>query len=84
MSETKETSVTLSKEDQEIADQLQDLVLGGDGEDINFEDLNDHVQQAAEIAGGSEKGRKINTNSVGKAITDGNDMRRLLSDLIES
>lgn len=73
------TEVTLSKEDQEIADQLQDLITGGDGEEVFFEEL-EQINIPDKVEGG--RGGP-STSSVGKALTDGNDMRRLLSDLIE-
>jgi len=74
---------TLNKEDEEIAQSLNDLVEGiSGGDEINFEDLPDLMNdvESGEKKGGNEP---INTNSVVKTLADSNDMRRLLSDMIE-
>ena len=86
------SELKLDFDDEKIADALNNLVDGieneikGGGDDtVNFEDIPEYYVEESEkinIKGASEI--SINTDSVGKAITDGGDMRRLLSDLLEN
>lgn len=70
--------VKLDSADIKIAEELQ-KIMGGECniEDIESYDLNEY----GTFLGG--KGRsQISTSSIGKAIIDGNDIRRLVTDIL--
>jgi len=67
------SEIHLNKQDKEIANTLQKIMGGGDEED--FYENNPYDKTG---------GRELATSSVGKTLADGNDLRRLLSDLLDA
>lgn len=69
-------SITLTEEDKKIADALENIMGGLDIEELEHMS----IDQYGTFTGGNAK--IIDTSSIGKAIVDGNDIRRLISDII--
>lgn len=77
----------LSEEDKKIADELQAHINGGDdllGDDL-FNDENSNCECKSPIRtliGGDEKSVKY-TNMTNVAISDSNDIRRVIADMLK-
>jgi hypothetical protein len=69
------SEIHLNKEDREIAQSLQ-KIMGGDDD---FYETNNETYKV-----GAKEIPEPSTSSVGKTLADGNDMRRLLSDLLDA
>lgn len=78
------SEINLSKEDKEIANTLQ-KIMGGDEDDFyeNTRISDTHTNNIGMDTGTIGGERQIATSSVGKTLADGNDLRRLLSDLLD-
>lgn len=68
------SEIHLNKEDREIAQSLQ-KIMGGDDEFYETNNFDETNKVGA---------KEPSTSSVGKTLADGNDMRRLLSDLLDA
>lgn len=76
------SEINLTKEDKAIANTLQ-KIMGGDDDDF-YENTVSGENAFEGVNGGDELKRKVlATSSVGKTLADGNDLRRLLSDLLD-
>ena len=72
----------LSEEDKKIADELQAYINGGEVEDLFDDDSNCGCKHQIQKSGGDEKNLKF-ANTTNVAISDSNDMRRVIADMLK-
>lgn len=72
-------SISLTEEDKKIAEALENIMGGVDIETLE----NMGIDQFGTFIGGGDS-KSLDTSSIGKAIIDGNDIRRLISDILLS